>query len=26
LYYDLRVRNEGFNIEKLSQEMGLAAV
>jgi len=25
LYYDLRVRNEGFNIEKLSQEMGLAA-
>ena len=26
LYYDLRVRNEGFNIEKLSQEMGLASV
>ena len=26
LYYDLRVRNEGFNIEKLSQEMGLEAV
>ena len=26
LYYDLRVRNEGFNIEKLSQEMGLATV
>ena len=26
LYYDLRVRNEGFNIEKLSQEMGLTAV
>ena len=26
LYYDLRVRNEGFNIEKLSQEMDLAAV
>ena len=25
LYYDLRVRNEGFNIEKLSQELGLAA-
>ena len=26
LYYDLRVRNEGFNIENLSQEMGLASV
>ena len=26
LYYDLRVRNEGFNIQELSQEMGLAAV
>ena len=25
LYYDLRVRSEGFNIEKLSQELGLAA-
>lgn len=25
LYYDLRVRKEGFNIERLSQELGLAA-